>query len=132
MDIKQIAKTVAYCGLICYLCRPSGKCGCHSNNHCGKRLAPEGCYQYNCCSSKGLGGCWECPDAPCGKDMLADGKVKMRAFITCIKEDGIERFSEYIARNAENGIVYHRDGIWGDYDLDSEDAVLKLLRTGSL
>lgn len=64
--------------------------------------------------------------------MLADGKVKMRAFVTCIKEDGVERFSGYIARNAENGIVYHRDGIWGDYDLDSEISVLKLLRTGSL
>lgn len=64
--------------------------------------------------------------------MLAKDKVKIRAFITCIKEDGLERFSEYLLRNAENGIVYHRDGIWGDYDLDSEAAVLKLLRTGSV
>lgn len=132
MDKKQIAESVACCGLICYLCQPSDKCGCQANNHCGKRRSPEGCYQYDCCSAKGLRGCWECPGAPCGKDMLADGKVKTRAFITCINEDGMERFSEYIVRNAENGVVYHRDGIWGDYDLDSEEAVLKLLRTGSL
>lgn len=56
----------------------------------------------------------------------------MRAFITCMKEDGIDRFSEYIVRNAEHGIVYHREGVIGDSDLDSEDDVLKLLRTGSI
>lgn len=132
MNKKSVADSVAYCGLICFLCRPSDICRCRRGNHCGKRLSPAGCHQYNCCASKGLNGCWECSDAPCGKDMLAEGRVKMRAFITCIKEDGMERFSEYIARNAENGIVYHREGIWGDYDLDSEASVLKLLRTGSL
>lgn len=132
MNKKSVADSVAYCGLICFLCQPSDICRCRHSNHCGKRLSPAGCHQYNCCTSKELNGCWECPDAPCGKDMLAEGRVKTRAFITCIKEDGMERFSEYIARNAENGIVYHREGIRGDYDLDSEASVLKLLRTGSL
>jgi len=131
VDKKQIADSVAYCGLLCLLCQPNEVCSCKTGNHCGKRLSPNGCYQYNCCRSKGLNGCWECADAPCGKDMLAKDKVKIRAFVTCIREEGMDRFAEYIIRNAENGIVYHRKGIFGDYDLVSEDKVLKLLRTGS-
>lgn len=62
--------------------------------------------------------------------MLAEDKVKMRAFVTCIKEDGLDRFAEYIVRNSERGIVYHRNGVLGDYDLKSEVDILALLRTG--
>lgn len=69
---------------------------------------------------------------PCDRDMLAPDKIKIRAFIACIKEDGLETFAQYIVQNESRGIVYHRNGIVGDYDLDSEDSVLKLLRTGSL
>ena len=130
MDPRKIASSMAYCGLICTLCQPEALCRCRSNNHCGKRLAPGGCFQHDCCTEKGLNGCWECPDAPCGKDMHAPDKVKIRAFITYIKEDGLERFSENIARNAKLGVVYHRDGIFGDYDLPSEKEVLRLLRHG--
>jgi hypothetical protein len=132
MNQRQIAESVAYCGLVCGLCQPGGQCSCRSGNHYGKRLSPNGCYQYDCCTAKGLNGCWECPDAPCGNDMHAPDKVKIRAFIICIKEDGLDRFAEYIVRNAGNGIVYHRSGITGDYDLKTETDVLQLLRTGSV
>jgi hypothetical protein len=130
MDSAAIRSSIAYCGLICGLCQPGEVCNCRSNNHCGKRHAPEGCCQYTCCTAKGIGGCWECPDAPCGKDMHEAGKVKIRAFITCMKEDGPDRFAEYVVRNAQRGIVYHRAGITGDYDLETEADVLGLLRTG--
>lgn len=131
MDAKQIEDSIAYCGLLCCLCQPAHVCSCRSSHICRKRLSAEGCYQYNCCTAKGLNGCWECPDAPCGIDMLAEGKIKLRAFIACIQEDGLDRFSAYIARNANHGIVYHRKGFLGDYDLESEADVLKLLRIGS-
>lgn len=62
--------------------------------------------------------------------MLAPDKIKLRAFVRCIKEDGMKRFIEYVAVNRENGVVYHRNGIWGDYDLETEDMVLDLLRNG--
>lgn len=123
-------KNIAYCGLICSFCYPDGDCNCKSDNHCGKRLSPEGCYQYNCCTSKKINGCWECADSPCGIDMLATDKVKIRAFVRCMKEDGVEKFIKYLAINKVNGIVYHRDGIVGDYDLPTEDEVLRLLRQG--
>ncbi len=130
MDVTQIKCSIAYCGLICGLCRPDGSCDCKGKNLCGKMLSPIGCYQYNCCTSKGIDGCWECPDAPCGRDMLTSEKIKLRAFIRCIREDGLTRFAEYITANEENGVVYHRCGIIGDYDLDTEEAVLALLRNG--
>lgn len=121
-------RSIAYCGLICDFCSPDGGCSCKSDNHCGKRLSPEGCYQYNCCTAKGLSGCWECPDSPCGIDMLAKDKIKMRAFVRCIKEDGMDKFIEYINQNKEKGVIYHREGVFGDYDLPTEEEVLDLLR----
>jgi len=132
MKNKEKELSVAYCGLVCYLCNADGTCNCKSENNCGKRLSPAGCFQYDCCREKGLQGCWECSDSPCGKDMLSPEKIKIRAFVRCIKEDGIEKFIEYLERNAEKGIIYHRSGIYGDYDLDTEDQVIKLLRSGDI
>ena len=60
--------------------------------------------------------------------MLAPDKIKMRAFVQCIKEDGIKKFIGYLEKNEKDGIVYHRSGITGDYDLSDEKEVLNLLR----
>lgn len=130
--VEKVMKSVAYCGLLCCMCQPEDVCSCRGdNNRCSKRLSEEGCYQYTCCTERGIEGCWACKDAPCGKDMLAEGRVKMRAFIRCIIEDGLRTFARYIARNEQAGIVYHRDGtIFGDYDLETEEQVLCLLREG--
>lgn len=122
--------SIGYCGLLCGLCCDDGKCSCKSENHCGKRLAPGGCYQYNCCSAKGLNGCWECDEFPCGIDMLEESHVKIRAFDKCMKEDGVDKFLSYIEKNKANGVVYHVNGVLGDYDLATEDEVLELLRKG--
>ena len=119
---------ISYCGLVCAYCRPDGRCNCKSENNCGKRLSPSGCYQYTCCTSKGINGCWECLDSPCGKDMLAPDKIKMRAFVQCIKEDGIAKFISCLEQNEKSRIVYHRAGVIGDYDLSNEKEVLNLLR----
>jgi len=132
MNIKNNAFSIAYCGLICGFCKPDGSCNCKTGNHCGKRLSLKGCYQYNCCTSKGIQGCWECNIFPCGHDMMSAEHVKIRAFVRCIKEDGIENFIGYLNNNANNGFIYHREGIIGDYDLNTEEEVLKLLRTGKL
>ena len=134
MNVEQIVNSIAYCGLICCLCNDT--CNCKANNHCSKKLSQEGCYQFDCCVSKGLNGCWECPDAPCDRDMFSpietnriSARRKLRAFITCIKENGLEKFSQYIVNNTEKGIVYHRSGVYGDYDLETEEEILQLLRT---
>ena len=130
MTAEQLAKSIAYCGLICGLCSPDGSCDCRLSNHCGKKASPEGCFQYGCCRKKGLAGCWECPDFSCDKDMFNDSHPRLRAFVKCIKEDGMEAFSQYLLRNFENGILYHRNGYTGDYDIQPEEAILALLRNG--
>ena len=130
VDEKQIVKGMARCGLICALCQPEEICCCKGHNHYGKRLSPKGCYQYECSMEKGFEGCWECKSAPCDKDMHSPSKVKIRSFITCIKEEGLNQFAAYVAHNEANGFVYHREGIYGDYDLATEDEVLKVLRIG--
>jgi len=124
MTVEQIKNSISYCGLICCLCSADGSCDCKANNHCKRK----GCFQYKCCNERGYSGCSECPDFSCDKDMLK--QLRLKTFVKCIKEDGVESFSGYILRNLENGILYHRDGYIGDYDLDTEDAILHLLRTG--
>lgn len=130
MTAEQIAKSISYCGLICGLCSADGSCDCRSANKCGKRSSPEGCFQFECCNKRGFAGCWECPDFSCGKDMFNDSHLRLKTFVKCIKEDGMETFSGYIARNIENGVCYHREGYTGDYDLDTEEDILALLKNG--
>ena len=132
MTVQEIAASIGYCGLVCKFC---GLCaGCKSeNNRCDKQLSPEGCYQHDCCIEKRINGCWECADFPCDKDMFSTGHdVRLRAFVRCAKEDGLEKLAEYLKRNADNGMQYHKgNGLNGDYDgLGSEAEVLRVLRIG--
>lgn len=131
--LTEIEKSIGYCGLICKLCHLAHTCsGCKSDeNCCAKHLSSEGCYQYNCCTQKGLNGCWECEDFCCGKDMFSDSHdIKIRAFVRCAKEEGTNKLVEYVIRNQHKGINH---GFQKDYDgLENEKAVLKLLRNGNL
>ena len=131
MNVKEVAESIAYCGLVCKFCHLADNCeGCKTDkNCCGDRVSECGCYQYNCCIERKLNGCWECDDFPCGKGMFGDDHdVRLRAFIRCAKVEGVEKLAEYVLRNQLNGVFYGHDK---DYDnLGDEEAVLKLLRTG--
>jgi len=131
MTVEKIKNSISYCGLLCILCCPDGSCDCRSVNNCGKKSSEEGCFQYDCCKKNCYLGCWECKDFPCGKDMFNDNNLRLKTFVKCIKEEGIENFCEYILRNYEKGIVYHNNGFIGDYDLDTEEKILNLLRNGN-
>ncbi len=129
--VREIADNIGYCGLVCTLCHEADHCGgCKSEtNSCGRYLSEKGCYQYKCCISKGIAGCWECEAAPCDNDMFSkDHDIRNRTFIKCAKEEGIHKLAEYVYRNQIDGILYGRNK---DYDnLDSEEAVLDLLHKG--
>ena len=131
MTINEVANSIAYCGLVCKLCHLADTCdGCKSeNNCCGKHLSVNGCYQYKCCKERGLNGCWECEDFCCEKDMFSDAHdIRLRAFVRYAKEEGVAKLAEYVLNNQQHGILYGHNK---DYDgLGSEEAVLKLLRTG--
>lgn len=126
MTVEQIKNSISFCGLICCLCSTDGSCDCRMENHCGS------CFQYACCRERGLDGCWECPDFSCDKDMFDEKHLRVKTFVKCIQEDGIDLFSQYILQNMKNGILYHRNGYTGDYDLDTEEEILHLLRTGEM
>ncbi len=131
MTVEEVAKSVAPCGLICKLCHEAGKCaGCQSgHNCCARRLSEDGCYQYGCCTQKGIPGCWACDDFCCGKDMFSEHhNIRNRAFVRFAKEYGVTKLAELVLKNQQNGIAY---GWNRDYDnLGSEEAVYELLKYG--
>jgi hypothetical protein len=133
LDVKTVANSIAYCGLICALCHGADKCaGCKSEqNCCGRHLSEGGCYQYNCCVSKGLNGCWECPEGPCERDMFSsEHDLRNRVFVKVAKAEGVEKLAEYVWVNQQRGIHY---GWNRDYDhLGSEEAVIELLHRGQI
>ena len=68
------------------ICGENRTCaGCRKGG-CGDR---EICRNYQCCSAKGLEGCWACGDFPCDAPMLT--KPRVRAFAEYAAENGEER-----------------------------------------
>ncbi|MCH5323615.1 MAG: hypothetical protein J1E39_00235 [Eubacterium sp.] len=58
-------------------------------------------------------------------------KLKPAGFTAFIREYGIEELLDCLERNEKNSIVYHREGIIGDYDnFDSIDALIEFIRKG--
>lgn len=133
LTISQLAQSVACCGLVCALCHKAEKCaGCRfPDSDCDKKKQPGGCYQYHCCTAKGLRGCWECEQAPCGEDMFGpEHDLRLRVFIRCLQQEGPEALAAYLLRNERDGIHYGHNM---DYDhLGSEEAVWQLLHKGKM
>ena len=129
----EYINSLAYCGLICDLCFNRDKCdGCKKvNNACERNCSVKGCYQKNCCLNKGLNGCFECKDIyKCEEGIYSLGNFsKVKAFAICIKEDGQEKFIEYVLRNMEKGWSVEKGK---DYDNKSIKEVLTMLRRGKI
>lgn len=105
---------IARCGLACCLCSGNETCaGCNSGE-CPDR---DWCENRNCSMEKGIEGCYVC-DESCSKGLL--GKIKPLGFRTFIQRYGVEMLLDCLERNEKNGVLYHREGINGDYD-DFED-----------
>lgn len=118
---------LAYCGLACSLCSENGECkGCQNL----EQPCFEGCENFSCVRERGLAGCWECPDFPCGKGMHGSNP-RARAFVKFAQERGVETLLDCLERNARAGVVYHRPGgLTGDYDLETEQEIFSLLEKG--
>ena len=89
MEIAELSKTVAYCGLVCGLCPPPRTCECRTNPKPGEA----DCYQRNCCIGKGIDGCWECDEFPCDKGFYAKDNMWRGlnlASVQCIRDGGKE------------------------------------------
>ncbi len=116
---------IARCGLACCLCSENNHCaGCHSDECIDK----EWCGNRKCSLKKGLSHCFKC-DVDCRNGML--GKIKPYGFTLFAKRYGAEHLLDCLERNEEQGIVYHRSVITGDYDnFENVEDLLNFIETG--
>lgn len=116
---------IARCGLACCLCSENDKCsGCNSGECEGRNR----CLNRKCSSEKGLAACYECGE-DCTKGMLS--KMKPLGFTMFVKRYGVEELLDCLERNEQNGVVYHREGIIGDYDgFDDPERLIEFVRNG--
>lgn len=58
-------------------------------------------------------------------------KSKPYGFTLFAKRYGEEKLLDCLAANEKNGIVYHREGIFGDYDVfDDVEELIQFILTG--
>lgn len=124
---------IARCGLACCLCSENVKCkGCPADGFMALDWCKdaEWCENRKCVLEKGLNGCYECADAGCRKGLFRE-KIKPLAFCEYIRRFGMDALLDRLEVNERNGIVYHRQGIMGDYDdFDDLEALIRFIRTG--
>lgn len=116
---------IARCGLACCLCSENEKChGCDS----GECPGVSWCENRYCSMEKGLTACYEC-ETLCRKGLL--GKIKPYGFTLFIQRYGVEELLDCLQRNESAGVIYHRQGITGDYDDFSDvEELISFIKTG--
>lgn len=116
---------IARCGLACCLCSENTTCtGCDSGECPGRA----NCENRNCSISKGLNHCYECEEN-CRKGLLH--KLKPYGFTVFAKRYGEKHLLDCLEKNEKNGVIYHRQGIIGDYDdFDNLEELLSFIETG--
>ena len=58
-------------------------------------------------------------------------KIKPYAFTEFARRYGEDYLLDCLERNEKNGVIYHREGINGDYDdFDDVDALIEYIKTG--
>ncbi len=73
--------------------------------------------------------CFDCPEEDCRKGMLQ--KSKPYGFTLFARRYGEEALLDCLERNEKRGVVYHREGVVGDYDGFADvEALLELLKSG--
>lgn len=116
---------IACCGLACCLCTENEQC-----SGCGAGDCPDKdwCENRTCSISRRIDGCYACEE-DCRKGLLA--KNKPYAFTVFIKQYGMDCLLDCLETNEKKGIVYHRNGITGDYDdFDRAEDVMAFLKNG--
>lgn len=116
---------IARCGLACCLCSENAHCtGCDTGSCPDK----DWCENRRCSMEKGISGCVEC-GLDCRKGLL--GKIKPYGFLTFIRRYGMAELMDCLERNEKRGVLYHREGIIGDYDdFTDVEELIAFIRTG--
>lgn len=116
---------IARCGLACCLCTENERCGgCNSGDCPGTAW----CENRSCSMKNNINHCYECKE-DCKKGLLQ--KIKPYGFNLFIKRYGEEELLNCLERNKEKGVIYHRQGINGDYDdFDDVEDLIEFIKTG--
>lgn len=116
---------IARCGLACCLCSENDHCsGCNSGECPDKAW----CENRRCSIEKGIAHCYDC-DAACRKGLLS--KIKPFAFTVFVRRFGEEELLDCLEKNEKNGVIYHREGIIGDYDaFDNVEELISFIKSG--
>ena len=116
---------IARCGLACCLCSENATCnGCNSGN------CPDNdwCENKKCSLEKSIKHCYEC-DENCQKGLLS--KIKHYTFNIFIRQYREEKLLDCLERNERNGVIYHREGVNGDYDdFDDVENLIQFILKG--
>lgn len=116
---------IARCGLACCLCSENDHCsGCNSGDCPDK----DWCENRKCSIQSELSNCALC-EKECRKGSLQ--KIKPYGFTLFVKRYGTEALLDRLEENEKRGIVYHCDGINGDYDdFDDTEELIRFIQTG--
>ena len=116
---------IARCGLACCLCSENVTCiGCDS----GECPDKEWCENRKCSIGKKIGHCYECKEQ-CKKGLF--NKIKPYGFTEFARRYGEDHLLDCLDRNEKNGVIYHRDGLNGDYDdFDGVEALIEYIKNG--
>ena len=116
---------IARCGLACCLCSENVNCaGCNS----GECPDKDWCENRKCSIQNEIDHCYDCK-RDCKKGLLQ--KLKPYAFTLFAKMYGEKALLDCLEENEKNGIVYHRKGIYGDYDdFGDAETLIAFIKTG--
>lgn len=116
---------VARCGLACCLCSENDHChGCDS----GECPDASWCENRKCSLEKAVSHCHVCPE-DCRKGILS--KIKPYGFTLFARRYGVQALLDCLERNEQNGVVYHREGVVGDYDdFTDVEELIRFIQTG--
>ena len=117
---------ISRCGLACCLCSENEHCnGCNLGDCPDK----DWCENRKCSLEKSVAHCYECRE-DCHKGLLS--KIKPYGFTLFAKRYGEDVLLNCLERNEKNGVVYHREGIVGDYDnFDDAEKLIGFILSGT-
>ena len=115
---------ISRCGLACCLCSENDHCnGCNS----GECPDKDWCENRKCSMAHGFAHCYEC-SKDCKKGLLA--KIKPYGFSLFARRYGEAALLDCLESNERAGVVYHREGITGDYDeFDNVEELIAFIKT---